>query len=182
MADWSSVTYRVDANDTITDVGSEWDRHARLNDADRLVADRIIGTRLYTHVSGDTCRTFVWTMLDGVRKVGKPVVQPYRCDGPDCKRQMEMRISPEPGDGLLLEHRLVEVTPLARPVRFVASGPGSLAPIVRCSMCNRLKVRQQWQEHDRLPMQAMGGSAGIPVIYGVCATCREAARLPPSTP
>jgi hypothetical protein len=181
VADWPDVTYRVDANDTITEVGAEWDRTARLNEANRLVAERIVGTRLYTHVSGDVCRSYVWTMFDAVRKLGKPVVRPYRCDSPDCQRHMEMRISPEPGDGLLLEHRLLRATHLAVPVRFVA-GAGSGMPVLRCSMCNRIKIARQWCEPAELEPAATSEPATIRVVYGVCEICRDAARLPLSTP
>ena len=185
MADRSAIYYKVDADDRIVEVGGGWDRFACQNDGSGAVADRVLGTRVYAHVKGEVCKTFVRTKLDAVRQLGKPIVRPYRCDSADCKRYMEMQISPQRLGGLLLEHRLVRREPLERQIRFVFSPAARRSSLLRCSMCSRVRLAGQWREPElvakHLPAPAPAGAASVhAVIYSVCADCKAAARLPPA--
>lgn len=176
VSGWGDLFYRVDSSDHITSVGGAWDQFARDNDGARLLAQHVIGTRLLTHVHGEASRSFVWTLLDAARKLEKQVARGYRCDSPSCRRHMEMRISPEAGGSLVVEHRLLRIEPLNSEIRFVAAPAGGRSMIGRCSMCNRLRLSGEWREVDQPEVAALAaGGDQIAVIYGVCPDCREAA-------
>jgi hypothetical protein len=185
MPDDHDLSYRLDNQDRIIEVGGDWDRIARENDGGEVVAERVLGTTLYTHVSDGPGRMFVWTMLDSVRKLFRPSTKLYRCDSPDCKRQMEMTILPQSGGGLLVQHRTIKIEPLAPRVRYVgqawqrSSGlRGGL--VLRCSMCVKLKIDGVWYEPEvaiRAGLIEPGGIAKV--AYGVCEHCSEVARRPP---
>jgi hypothetical protein len=148
-----------------------------------VVADRIIGTKLYAHVSDEPSRMFVWTMLDSVRKLVRPSVKLYRCDCPDFKRQMEMTILPETGGGLLIKHRLIRLEKQPLRIRFTGIGGGQAASrslVLRCTMCVKLKVRGVWREPDGAVLGALSpDNGGTQVAYGICEDCQDSARRPP---
>jgi hypothetical protein len=180
--DPNDVSYRLDHLDCIVEVSGEWDRVAKENDGAAVVADRVLGTKLYAHVADEPSRMFVWTMLDAVRKLHRPSVKLYRCDSPGQKRHMEMTISPLSGGGLLVQHRLIRVEKQPLRVRLIghAGTVGGRSLLLRCTMCAKLKVDGAWCEPDATLLAAMQATAGgTRVAYGICDECRESARRPP---
>jgi hypothetical protein len=182
MADENDLSYRLDSQDRIVEVGGDWDRVARENDGTDVLADRIIGTKLYAHVTDGPSRMFVWTMLDSVRKLFRPSTKLYRCDSPDLKRHMEMTILPETGGGLLVQHRLIKTEKQPARVRFSGRPAGRVgrALVLRCTMCVKLKVGGIWHEPDAETLKSLEQSDGVAqVAYGICEDCSDAARRPP---
>jgi hypothetical protein len=170
----------LDANDQITEAGGAWDDFAKENDGYSAIAERIVGTRLLSHISGDTSRLFVWTMLDAVRKLQKPVARPYRCDSPGLMRHCEMLIEPESNDGLIVQHRVLRVDPSEVALSFLTSGASVRKPVGRCTMCNRLRIGKQWREHgDPACINLSSEESTVFVFYSICPDCRDASSLPP---
>lgn len=179
-AEWNyDIRYWIDHADAIVDIDAGWEDFARQNDAPELEPRRVIGRNLLGFVHGDVTRMFVRTLMQSARLQRKPIVRAYRCDSPQARRYMEMRLSLETSGLLCWEHRLIRSEPLARPLRFRVATPGSSAKsaVVRCSMCNRLKTDGVWQEADCRSMAVDTGEI-TQVIYGVCPDClaRPAAR------
>jgi hypothetical protein len=175
-----STFYRLDANDLITETGGAWDDFAKENDGLSAMAERVIGTRLLSHISGGTSRLFVWTMLDAVRKLQKPVSRPYRCDSPGCMRHLEMVIEPEAHDGLIVRHRLLRVDTSGVTLSFLTSSGGIRKPVGRCTMCNRLRIGREWREPgDPACVSLASKESTVFVFYSVCPDCRDASSLPP---
>jgi hypothetical protein len=186
MADQNDVSYRLDNQDRIVEVGGDWDRVAKENDGTEVLANRIIGTKLYAHVSDEPSRMFVWTMLDSVRKLFRPSVKLYRCDCPDFKRQMEMTIIPEAAGGLLVQHRLISQEQQPQRIRFKGLAGGHSGQtnrrtlVLRCTMCVKLRVGGIWNEPDAKLLAGLSQENGVAqVAYGICEDCQDAARRPP---
>ena len=174
-----SLFFRIDEDDVIVDIGGEWDKFARENEGSHIFKTRVLGTKLYQHIKGETSRSFVWTILDAVRKLERPIERSYRCDSPACKRFMAMRVTPEPDKKLLLEHRLVSTEAFEHPHRFTFSTKRTSSRLTRCSMCNRLQIDGVWKEPEiALSGAAKPVGAATLVIYSVCLDCKTAAALP----
>ncbi len=181
MGNSNALFYRVDKEDVIVDIGGDWDEFARKNDGGQVLKTHVLGTKLYQHIKGETCRTYVWTMLDAVRKLEREIVRSYRCDSPTCKRFMTMRVTPEPRNGLLLEHQLVSTQAFERPLRFAFASEGARGKLTRCSMCNRLNIGGAWGEPElALQNAAKPVTEATLVIYSVCTDCKTTASIPPS--
>ena len=181
MSNSNTLFYRVDEDDVIVDIGGLWDDFALGNDGPGILKAQVLGTKLYQHIKGETCRTYVWTMLDGVRKLEKPVVRSYRCDSPTCKRFMTMSVVPEPRNRLLLEHRLDSIQPFDRPLKFAYAPRNPRTKVTRCTMCNRLQVDGAWSEPEHvLTKAAKPVTDATLVIYSVCKDCKTAACIPKS--
>jgi hypothetical protein len=177
----SDVSYRLDGQDRIVEVGGHWDRLAHENEGAAVVADRVLGTTLYAHVADEASRMFVWTMLDSVRKLRRPSTKPYRCDSPECRRHMQMTIVPEAAGGLLVQHQLIKIEKRPVRMRFVGLASEGLARVVRCSMCVRLKIAGVWHEPKPELLTGLTHNDGATrVVYSVCEDCRDRARRPPT--
>ncbi len=179
------IFYRLSREDTIVEVGGAWDRFAVANDGQNLLSDRILGQSIYAHVLGEPTRDFVWTMLDGVRKLKRPVRQTYRCDSPGLKRFMQMTIEPEEASGLCLRHRLVSTAPLVLPVQFRAVAPGTARAHLtfRCSCCNRLNVDGAWHDPEQASftpeLKQLIDQGVMRIAYSVCPSCKSGANWQP---
>ena len=181
MSNSNTLFYRVDEDDVIVDIGGRWDDFALGNDGPSITKAQVLGTKLYRHIKGETCRTYVWTMLDAVRKLEKPLVRSYRCDSPTCKRFMTMSVIPELHNRLLLEHRLDSIQPFERPLKFSYATRNARAKVTRCSMCNRLQIDGTWGEPERmLAKAAKPVTDSTLVIYSVCGDCKTGASVPQS--
>lgn len=181
MPDDDSIFYRLDARDRIVEAGSDaWDEFARQNGGGKALRVQIEGTSLYAHVAGEASRMFVWTMLDGVRKLGRSATKLYRCDSPQLKRQMEMTITPSGKGGLLVTHRTVRTEAMLRPVSFAAKAHHTTGLLLRCSMCNRLRINGAWYEPDAANFSAAQPppSGAVAVAYSICEACSETAHQP----
>ncbi len=175
------ICYWLDVGDVIVDIAPGWENFAQENNAPDLDTRRVIGRNLMNFVEGDVTRMYVRTLIQSARLLRKPLVRAYRCDSPDQRRFMEMRLSLERSGLLRWEHRLLRSEPLARRLQFHATSP-VLRPhgVVRCSMCNRLKSSHGWTEPDLTEIPETVHDGAIPVIYGVCPNCLSS--LPKKTP
>ncbi len=170
-----SLHYVVDPENIIVGVGGPWDEFARQNDGHGALSDRIVGTPLLKHVSGDISRGFVEAVLNSARILNAPRSVAYRCDSPGFKRFMEMSVSPLGDQRLKILHRIVRVEPFPAPLRFAADTkqPRSSA-LIRCTMCNRVKGNGAWQEPDEaFSHQLLKSKVVNSVIYGICDSCRR---------
>jgi len=176
------VSYTLDRNNRIVDIGGEWDHFAIDNDARNLVAPNVLGRPIDEFIIGDATRMFLFTMLDCSRLLAKPFTRPYRCDSPQWRRYMEMTLEPTRQGTIELRHQLLWVEPIDHPVVFTVAPSGVRHDFVkRCSICNRLRIRNRWLEADEAAHWGLLAKSGeCPVIYGVCETCQKTA-LPVSS-
>ena len=94
----------------------------------------------------------------------------YRCDSPHSKRRYKLKVY-HSDHNIVMEHFLVEETPLSQPVKFMEKGDLFLK---MCSWCNKFYVSSRGyveleeaiealslMEHDILPK----------ITHGICRDC-----------
>lgn len=162
------VRLRLDPDGTIAAVNDAFDRFARDNHSPQISARSVVGRRLDDFITGDETRMFVSVLIKGAQVLGRESTRLYRCDSPDTKRLMEMRIAPLAEGGVEMLHRVVWSESLPRRMAFTAVGK-VVAMARRCSMCNRLQLDGQWWEPDQAPLSERGE---IRVFYGICEDCQ----------
>lgn len=175
------VSYTIDVADIIVAVSGKWDDFARNNKGEEILSSKIIGKKLDQFIHGDETLMFVRTMIMSVRIKKKAIHRAYRCDSPDLKRYMEMTLLPH-GKGVVeVIHRELRNEPVVHKVRVVAASRSiGQAPIKRCSVCNRVRIQDDWSEIDeavearRLPS---GDVLALKVVYGVCPDCLQSRDL-----
>lgn len=175
------VQYWLDSKSIIQKVGEDWDEFAETNQATEIAGEAVIGRPLYSFIAGDTTRLFVEAMLQAVRVRQEPIRQPYRCDSPNLRREMEMLLLPEPDGHVRLIHRTLNIEPFPRPYLFnTVIAETTQKHMIRCSMCNRILQFGVWRDIHEVD-ELTDRSGVIPVVYRVCTDCRTQVnkKLPP---
>lgn len=175
-----ALYYRLDAADRIVEIGGCWNDFALANAGESVLAECVLGSNVYDHVSGDASRMFLHTLLTATRSLARDTTRPYRCDSPGIKRFMEMSLLPLAEHGVMVAHRMIKVETLPGHYEFIASKKLPHLPnrIVRCSICNRIKHAGEWLETDRAGALGLLSCSGpTPVIYGVCDACMASVRV-----
>jgi hypothetical protein len=160
--------YRLDKNNLIFDVNSSWNKFASENEGQSVFSENVVGRNIFEFIKGDPTRMWYETIITLARMQGNVVERPYRCDSPDLKRFMRMRIIPESDSILRLEHEVIGIEPRGSSVNFEFNRVGRPDYRLRCSICGRIRDGEEWKEagHGNEELH-------IVVIYGVCDDCLQ---------
>lgn len=164
-----SVEFEIDGNNVITATGALWSAFALTNDAPQLAGEAVIGKSLLQFISGESSRNLMRNLLEAARQSRKPVELDYRCDSPELRRQMRMRLEPLDHGFLRCSNLLLKTEARAAPIHFVCAKQRARDTLIRCSICNRIKNRERWMEADHL--KAARHALTLKVTYGVCPDC-----------
>ena len=174
MSILQSVVYIVNADNIIVEVAENWAGFALENEGLALSAADVLGRDLLDFVSGKVTMSYWQGQLDWVRHGNQARVIHYRCDAQLQKRWMRVELCPEAGGNVRFIHQLVAAEQRAYPVYFVSARHRSLLSHIRCSLCNRIKIKGHWLEVDALREQNLACSADTYLVtYGLCASCVE---------
>lgn len=165
-----TITYRVDAEDLLVEVGGDWHGFAAENGCSTLTPAPL-GRSLWSFVTGEET-LMLWQGLLARARAGERVSVPYRCDAPGLRRFLTMQLgADEDGSVLLtsllvLEERRTEVSWLA-----TTAGPG--AELVRsCSWCRSFAVGDEWVEvEEAVARLRLLESAPPQITHGLCPGC-----------
>jgi len=165
------VDFYLNDLDEIISVGQEWDDFALKNGAPELAGGGVIGRPLLDFVSGNVTRHFVETLLLTARAGSQPVELDYRCDSPDERRYMHMRVSLADNNTVCFSNTLLRTELRSKKIFINKAAQRSRNTPVRCSMCNLLLSKSQWIEPEHIFESGPGETHGIFVIYGICSRC-----------
>jgi len=167
------ITYRLDHRDTIVEVSQTWNHFALSNNAtEKTLAKAVIGCTVFSFILGDPTRMYFQALLQQARILGRSLARNYRCDSPELKRYMEMRLTPEPEGIVRLDHTIQRVEPLKPSLSFQPASRVTSETIGRCSVCARLTTGLRWVQPEEVLKQGQFPRDGaIPVRYLVCPDC-----------
>lgn len=155
-------TYVVDAEDRIRSVDENWRRFAIENGAPDL-PDRAIGESLYRFFADASVVELYRTLAEGVRKNGRRLIVPFRCDSEERIRIMELEMTLVDDGAIRYSGVLLEE--FQRPKIPARATSGRLP---RCSVCLFVQVEEEWVSSSDLAF-ALDTSE-----WTVCPTCIEA--------
>ncbi len=167
------ITYDVDAADIIRAVGGDWARNAAQHGGAHPEA--VIGHRLWDFVEGATTRHMYHNLASRVRERAEAIEFPYRCDSPNVRRDMRMRMVPLPDGWIHFESRTVGVSNW-RPVPPVPQAGRPTAGLLQiCSWCKRGLLDGLWVEPEVLvAAYGMLLDTGEQLIsHAICPSCVE---------
>ena len=164
-----NTAYVLDNQNRITSVIGAWDTFAAENGGAELSLEDVRGRSIWDFVAGEATRMWLETVFQFARLGGTPIERSYRCDSPDVKRFMCMRIVPEQGGSLRIEHEVLSTEHRAAPVHIQYGSAAMKNMKKRCSVCGCIYVNG-WQEpHENFA----DASNYIIVIYTVCEDCHR---------
>ncbi|MEO2032810.1 MAG: hypothetical protein ABGZ35_12060 [Planctomycetaceae bacterium] len=168
-------TYRVNADDRIVSVNSDWLSFARENQASHLSVKTVVGRPLSQFVTCKEMQHLYDTIIEKVRRTRRTIVIPFRCDGPTVRRFMELAISSCTDGDVQFTGRLIREEP-REAVSFVDSTVDRTDEfVVMCSWCKRVEASGRWLEvelavrrlnlfdHKEMPQ----------ITHGICGDCAE---------
>jgi hypothetical protein len=170
-----AFVHRIDAEGRICFVNDAWLAFADENGWRTSAAD-LLGTPLNTRIAGAEPRHIYRLLIDRVRHAGHPARFAYRCDSPDLRRFMEMRISALSDGQVEFCSRVLRLEPRER-IRVLDSAlrQRSEEVLQMCSWCKAVFAQPAWLDLEEA-VQRLGilAEAALPRIsHGICPTCSE---------
>lgn len=173
------VRYRTAQDGTIVWVDPSFEDFARENGAPGL-GRSVLGTPMVQHLAGPEVRALYGLVMDRVRTSRRGVEFPFRCDAPDLRRFMRMRVDPEEDGGLMFTSQLERTEARQPPVpEALLAGPERDAVeeqlIHLCAWCKRIETQTAgWVEvEDALSQGLLDRDVTGPISHAACPECSE---------
>lgn len=169
-----TCVYFVTTSYTIHSIGGDWDTFARENGAPDLTADHVVNRQLWDFISGTTVKHLYHAILTKVFKSGKPITIPYRCDSPNWRRVMKLRVMRSSRDlcELISSTIAIEPRPEVEILNSHIERSDFWLPI--CSWCKKIAVDEyRWVEAEDAEQELMAnGCFPYPMlVHDGCPDC-----------
>lgn len=166
----------VDASNQVIWVNEAWQEFARENQAGYLVSMVAGRALLWSFICGLETRYLYEAMLAKVREGKGPFTLPFRCDAPDQRRFMEMKMQ-------FVENGVVEFSSrvlrqeFREPVRLLSEEAARDERFLcSCSWCKKIELPgRKWVEvEDAVRLLALFMEETLPKIsHGICPRCTD---------
>jgi len=165
-----SLAYSIDADDRVLSVSPTWDAFAAENGGPHLHSAGIVGEPLFRLAPGSA--PFYGPLLVRVRARDRPVEFPFRCDTPDARRLLRMRMEPGLSGVVHFATTVIQVQRRA-PVSLETSAPGVRSVVlIMCSWCKRVSLSSQWVEIELAVAELALAAHALPTVsHGICPAC-----------
>ena len=169
----NAYRYTIDQNNCLTEVNDAWIAFAQSNDAPEISRQSVVGHSLFDYIAGTESQQVYKTILEKVRHTGGSTVIPFRCDSPNRRRFMELRIERKPGDHVDFASTLVREERRPSAELLEANRPVSDLVLTICGWCKRFSVDDAWMEveHAMRELDLFGWAVLPRLNHGVCDTC-----------
>jgi len=173
-ADATRVVYRVDASGRIVWVSPSWSTFAASNGAPELAHIEPGSVSVWKGIADGATEELYRRLIARVRATSRPVSFGLRCDAPDRRRHLTMRIAPGPDGTTEMTTTTWREEPRPR-VRLLEAGVERGGEWVRiCSWCGRVAAAPGvWLEvEDALESLQLFERERVPsVTHGICEDC-----------
>ncbi|MBX3178881.1 MAG: hypothetical protein KF886_16115 [Candidatus Hydrogenedentes bacterium] len=129
------IYYTLDAEDTIVDVGGDWDQFALENGGAHCTRVKVVGNLLYRYIAGPDVVDVYRVLFARSRRTRSQIELDFRCDAPAFRRKMRMRISPEDRGLLTVTTALLDEEPRAEVSLLDSHAPRGSEFISICCIC-----------------------------------------------
>ena len=173
--------YEVDQDNRITGVGRNWSAFAESNDwsGSQCLPEEVVGQKLTRFIETLEMRELYRALLERARKGS--VVGPisFRCDAPEERRFLELRMEPRAHGHVAIESRIIRREPRDA-VPLLKSSTRRNDQVLRiCSMCKKVHVdNNDWVEVEEAMIQLrLFEQESLPQLtHGLCESCHQATR------
>jgi len=168
-----TLSYCIDSSDHVCGVNQAWRDFAVKNGGSTRLAERIVGTELWSSIS-DPHACEIYRQLTVRARAGRHIRFTYRCDAPAQRRTFAMQIEGTPCGGVRFTSELIHAED--RPVvRLLETGTARSGDFVRvCAWCQRVAVDvDQWVEvEEAVNLLGILDADLLPQLtHGMCADC-----------
>jgi hypothetical protein len=170
------VRYWFDKDDCITKVDENWMRFASENGAPGLTPEAVKGRHLFEFISDPSSRELWKRLLERARS-GVPVGLTIRCDAPDRRRTLALRLRTD-RTRIRVTSTLVAQEFRARVDLLGMPRDSEGAALVACGWCRRFELSPgAWVEVEKLVENLRLFVLPVlpPVTHEICPSCLESA-------
>ncbi len=169
-----TISYAIDDEDRLIRVDDGFYRFAEENGWDG--AGDSLGRSLWDFVAGHEVKKLQRLLLRRVRENVRGIELPFRCDGPEVAREMDIRIAADKSGRVVLfsarlldEEEREEPQPLFDPT--AARDNDDFLPM--CAWCDRFLVAGEWVEVEEAAkrLELFRRSAMPTLDHGICPDC-----------
>jgi hypothetical protein len=170
-----TLSYAIDDQDRLIKVDEGYYRFAAENGWDGAGAS--LGRSLWDFVAGHEVKKLQRLLLRRVRAGVRGVELPFRCDGPDVTREMDIKIAADKTGRVVLfsaqlrsEEEREEPQPLLDP--RAQHGDEDFLPM--CAWCDRFLVEGEWIEVEEAAKRLeLFRRSEMPTLdHGICPECQ----------
>lgn len=180
MTESADIVYRINDQDQIIYVNEVWDRFARANLGEAVCSEQVLNRPLWDFISDTPTRELYREALARIRS-GRALRFSFRCDGPMCRRFLEMQITAA-GEGIV-EFRTVtlKVEPREEAPTLLAALRERSHEVLRvCGWCKKVDAGGEWVEiEEAVDRLGLFERPHLPSLtHGICEGChRQMAQL-----
>lgn len=170
----TQISYSIDKNNIIRSIDTHFIAFANANGWDSAESD-VIDRHLGEFISGNEIKLLTEKLIEKVRITKRPISIPYRCDSPDVRRYLEMRLQLYPDNQILFANRILRVIPQDLPSYSFSRSTDCKDSISVCSWCNQAKLKEnQWVDIDVAikTLDLMAGDPKLKITHGLCNSCQ----------
>ena len=166
--------YSLDGEDRIVAVDGSWCRFAEENGAPDL-ARSALGRPLWQFIADEETRSLYRQLIGRVRSTNVELSLPFRCDSPELRRYMELKVAPgQERDSVTCRTTLTRVEP--RSARLLLDPQlRSGQQLLICSMCRRVAITpERWVEIEVAIRELdLCRPAAPRLVERVCGDCQD---------
>jgi uncharacterized membrane protein len=170
-----ALSYAIDQDDYLVKVDEGYHRFAAENGWER--SGESLGRSLWDFVAGQELKQLQRMLLRRIRGEARQVELPFRCDGPEVRREMDIKIAAGASGRLVLfsaSMRSEERRPQAQPL-LSADAERNDDTLTMCGWCDRFLVGGEWVEVEEAAARlGLFQRRELPQIsHGICPDCTE---------
>jgi hypothetical protein len=170
-----ALSYAIDEHDHLIRLDEGYYRFAEENGWRE--AGSSLGRSLWDYVSGHELVKLQRLLIRRIRDEVGDVELPFRCDGPEVRREMDIRIVARRGGRVVLfsaRLRSEEARELPQPL-LDPEEPRGEEIVEMCGWCDRFKVEGEWVEVEVAAKRlALFNRPELPALsHGICPDCNE---------
>ena len=173
MAKNSHISYQINKQDEIIFVNDEWFQFALANDASSLTREDVLYRSLWDFISDDKVKYLYQEILRRVN-AGHSLKFNLRCDSPEMRRIIEMKITPQKDGEVQFDSRIIRTRARMPAIHFNNNKPQPDNLLIICSWCNKIETGNgKWQEiEEAVKTLGLLELETLPTIsHGMCDSC-----------
>jgi len=174
----ATFSHRVDVKDIIISVSENWQSFAVENyGGNSCLPENIIGTSLWNHIRDRETRHLYEIILQKVRRKKRLSVFSFRCDAPEKRRFLKLKVIPREDGSVDFISQIVKVEH-RETVHLLRTDIERSNEFLRiCSMCKKIATGEtKWEEVEiALHKLKLFEKDVLPQFtHSVCKTCYDA--------
>ena len=170
----ASLTYQVDSDNIIVHLSGLWDQFAIENGGVGLLGNAVIGKHLFEFIANVQTRHIYQLLFDRCKEQNLILEFPFRCDSPETRRFMSMRIEKLSDGGFSFRSSLMREEIRDAVLLLAHETTRSDETIISCGWCNKIMIEDgSWMEvEEGIAKLDIFGHTVLPRLsHSVCESC-----------